>query len=115
MSLDIPEFKDDQETAEFWDGTDSAEFMQDGEVVEITREPPKKGRCGHCGAQVSLRYVEISLFDGVMTLHRMKEYYCPSCHRVRLSREARREIERLEANLREKNIREWVLEEAAFV
>ncbi len=108
-------FKSDKKIAEFWDRTDSSEFMQNGEFVEITRELPKKGRCRHCGAEVSIRYVEIPLFGGVMTLHRMKEYYCPSCHRVRLSKESQREIEQLEANLREKNIREWVSEEAAFV
>lgn len=100
--LNMPDLKDDEEIAEFWDRTDSSEFMQDGKVVEITREPPKKGRCRHCGAEVSVRYVEINLFGGIMTLHRMKEYYCPSCHRVRFSKEAQREIERLENRLRER-------------
>lgn len=79
-ALEIPEFANWKEEAEYWDRTD-ASFMleEEGEWVEPGRVRAALDLCRRCGAQMALRRLDIQLAHGRLTLHEVEFYVCPRC------------------------------------
>ncbi|MBI1924535.1 hypothetical protein HYR99_09820 [Candidatus Poribacteria bacterium] len=75
----VPQFKSVQEEAEWWDKTDTSEWMNEGEWVEAGSGRLSEDRCPHCYSRRHVKRFNLKVADGRMTLHRIKGYYCPSC------------------------------------
>lgn len=91
MIKDMPVFKSDKETAEFWDKTDAAPYMEGGEIGEFTWEPVED-RCNYCSSKMEEIVKDIDFLEGRITFHNIKKYHCPNCGREKLAKEFREEI-----------------------
>ena len=93
----IPDFKSIEEEAEFWDTHDSTEYLDWSEAVEVEDAPrPLSPRCPVCGEILLSRYVEKDVVGGLVTIHRLRELYCPEGHYTGLAEESRKLVEAVE-------------------
>jgi ribosomal protein L40E len=80
MNLEIPEFADWKEEAEFWDHTDTAPLMEEeGEWVGPGRVKSAPGLCRRCGAQMQRQRQDVIIAHGRLVLHEADLYICPRC------------------------------------
>ncbi len=81
MRIEIPEFADWKEEAEFWDRTDTASLMEmeEGEWVGPGRIKPAPGLCRRCGARMEPHCLDVSIAHGRIILHEAVFYVCPRC------------------------------------
>ena len=81
MKIEIPEFTDWKEEAEFWDHTDTVGLMEeeDGEWIGPGRIKPAPGLCRRCGARMERHCLDISIARGRIVLHEAEFYVCPRC------------------------------------
>jgi ribosomal protein L40E len=81
MKIEIPEFTDWKEEAEFWDRTDTAPLMEEeeGEWVGPGRIRPTPGLCRRCGARMERHRLDVAIAHGRITLREVEFYVCPRC------------------------------------
>jgi len=81
MKLEIPEFKDWKEEADFWDKVDTAPLMEEeeGEWLGPGWIQPAPGLCRRCGAQMNRHRTDVSVAHGRIMLHEVEFYVCPRC------------------------------------
>jgi len=81
MKIEIPEFTDWKEEAEFWDRTDTMSLMEEeeGEWIGPGRVKPAAGLCGRCGARMERHRLDMSIAHGRIILHETEFYVCPRC------------------------------------
>ncbi len=79
--MQIPEFKNWKEEAEFWDRTDTAPLMEEaeGEWVGPGRVKSAPGLCQHCGAHMESHHLDISIAHGRIVLREAAFYVCSRC------------------------------------
>ena len=92
--MKLPKFKleEEEEEADFWDSFDTAQFMEEGEEIELEYKPETgmENICTHCGEKMIERKRDIDVPGEEITIH-IKEYYCPKCEKAMLgSAEAKR-------------------------
>lgn len=70
MKIEIPEFTDWKEEAEFWDRTDTTSLMEEeeGDWIGPGRVKPAPGLCGRCGAR--MEYRSVGAGDSIWLLRR---------------------------------------------
>ena len=95
----LPEMTRSEE-AEFWKTHDSTDFMDEFESVELLKTPKPEGRCFQCQKVMRSRYVNVETSSGRATIRDLRELYCPDGHESRLSPEAQRLVDAIEAVLR---------------
>jgi YgiT-type zinc finger domain-containing protein len=91
MSKKMPVFKDDKEAAEFWDKTDAAEYLEDGNIEEFAWESTRD-RCNYCGSKMKRKRSDITIRDGKVVIHGITRYRCPHCNRERFDDEFKKEL-----------------------
>lgn len=102
MMVEIPEFKSIEEEAHFWDTVDTTELLDEFEEVVIELDEGVKSprdlspRCPVCGEILLSRYVEKDVVGGLVTIHRLRELYCPEGHYTGLAEESRKLVEAVE-------------------
>jgi hypothetical protein len=81
MKLEIPEFEDWKEEADFWDKVDTAPLMEEeeGEWLGPAWIQPAPGLCRRCGAQMNRHCTDVSVAHGRIMLHEVEFYVCPRC------------------------------------
>lgn len=81
MTIEIPEFTDWKEEAEFWDRTDTAPLMaeEEGEWIGPGRIKPVPGLCRRCGARMERYRLDVTIAHGRITLREVEFYVCPRC------------------------------------
>jgi len=81
MTIEIPEFTNWKEEAEFWDHTDTAPLMEEeeGEWVGPGRVTPTSGLCRRCGARLERYRRDMVIAHGRITLYEVELYVCPRC------------------------------------
>ena len=86
---EIPEFKTEEEEAEFWDTHDSTEYL-DWDEAEVVEGAPlvRSLRCPVCDEVLLSHYVDVEVAGGRATLHGLRELYCQEGHITRLAPEA---------------------------
>ena len=112
-NLEIPEFKSEEEMAEFWDTHSIADYWEDLEEVELLWDPAED-TCPRCGGKMETRLVSISLFGNKLSVNRLKGFHCPRCHVFRPSSEAVEEIGRLEKKIRKYSLPGILLQSLAI-
>ena len=88
----FPQFKSDEEEADFWDRVDTTQILEEGEEIELEYEPETaiENICIHCGKKMIEQKRDIDVPSEEITIH-VKEYYCPKCEKTMLgSAEAKR-------------------------
>ena len=103
----IPKFETLQDEAEFWDTHDSTEYVDWDKAVTLQVHPSIKSprdlspRCPHHKNQVLYsRYRNVIIADGLATLNRVRELYCPRGDYTRLARESETLVKKAEAALK---------------
>lgn len=100
--VEIPEFKSAEEEAQFWDTVDTTEFLDEFEEVVVELDESVKSprdlspRCPKCGEVLLSRYVDRDAAGGLVTVHRVRELYCPQGHHTELAEESRELIAAVE-------------------
>jgi ribosomal protein L40E len=81
MKIEIPEFADWKEEADFWDRTDTALLMEEeeGEWVGPGHIRPAPGLCRRCGARMERYRLDVTIAHGRITLREVEFYVCPRC------------------------------------
>ncbi|PKO23907.1 MAG: hypothetical protein CVU38_01430 [Chloroflexi bacterium HGW-Chloroflexi-1] len=90
------------EEAAYWDTTDTADLMEQ-ETEWLTFKPSSRyDRCGHCGAKMQPRQVDLRLSGGRVILRRVTQYVCftPGCKQTRLFPAAAALADQIEALVR---------------
>ena len=98
MTAKLPKMSRAEE-AEFWKTHDSADFMDEFEPVELIRTPKPDSHCSQCQKVMRSRYVNIETSLGRVVIRDLRELYCPDGHESRLSPEAQRLVDAIEAVL----------------
>jgi ribosomal protein L37AE/L43A len=89
-----PKFKNIEEEAEFWDKTDTSEILNTGKPIKVEWESP--GKCSKCQTgKLRRRFIDIDLYEGALTLHRIEVHYCPACKETIIPESTQIEIERI--------------------
>jgi hypothetical protein len=89
-----------KEERKFWETQSSADYWDDMEPVELTTGPRPDNRCDTCGDVMLSRYVDVELAGGRVVLRGVRQLYCRQGHETRLSPEAKRVVDAIEAVLR---------------
>ena len=92
--MKLPEFKSEEEEAQFWDTHSFADYIGDLEEVEL-EVAPEEDTCPKCGNKMDELKVNISVADD-MVLHNISQYHCPICTTVKLSDNALKKINKLD-------------------
>ena len=95
----LPDMSREQE-AEFWKTHDSTDFLENYEAVTVTRGKRPEQKCAHCGKRLLSRYVDVEVASGWVVMRQLRELYCPDAHESRLTPEAQRLVDAIEAVLR---------------
>lgn len=96
--LRVPKFKSIEEEAEFWDKTDTSEILRTGERVKVEWDSP--GKCPLCQTEnLRRRFVDLDLYDGVVTIHGVEVHYCPLCKKTIVPETTQTEIEKISKRL----------------
>lgn len=96
----LPQLKTEAEEADFWASHDSTEYLDWDRGEWVVQAPlVRSSRCPVCGQVLLSRYVDVDVAGGRVTLHKMRELYCPQEHVVRLAPESEELIKRLSAFL----------------
>ena len=91
MTKEMPKFRTDQEAAEFWEKTDSTEYLESGHLGQFEWQE-LEDRCEICGSKMRTLLTELTIFNRKVTIHNVKKYHCDSCSNQRLSREFKKEL-----------------------
>jgi len=86
--------------AKFWETHDATDYLDEMEPVTVTVGPRPQNRCSVCCQVMLSRYVDIDLAGGRAQLRQVRQLYCPDRHESRLSPEAQRLADAMEAVLR---------------
>jgi ribosomal protein L37AE/L43A len=90
----LPKFKNIEEEAEFWDKTDTSEILNTEKQIKIEWDSP--GKCPKChNGKLRRRFIDVDLYEGALTLHRIEVYYCPSCKETIIPESTQAEVERI--------------------
>ncbi len=95
----IPQMTRAQE-GKFWETHDAADYLDEMEHVTAATGPRPQNRCSKCSRTLLSRYMDIDLADGQVQLRKLRQLYCPEGHETRLSPEAQRLADAIEAVLR---------------
>ena len=95
----LPEMSRTEE-ADFWETHDSTDFLDEFESVELINTPKPNNRCSQCQKVMRSRYVDVETSLGQAIIRDLRELYCPDDHESRLSPEAQRLVDAIEAVLR---------------
>ena len=95
----LPEMSREEE-AEFWKTHDSTDFLQNYEAVTMTRGKRPQHKCAHCSKRLLSRYVDVEVASGLAVMRQLRELYCPDAHESRLTPDAQRLVDAVEAVLR---------------
>jgi len=102
MMAKIPEFNSIEEEAQFWDTVDITELLDEFEEVDLELDESVKSprdlspRCPVCDEILLSRYVEKDVVGGLVTIHRLRELYCPEGHYEDLAEESQKLIGAIE-------------------
>jgi hypothetical protein len=102
--MDVPKFGSIEEEEQFWQTTDTADFMDDLEFVPAGVGTLSDDLCPTCKGHRRLRRRNLTLADKRLTLHRAKVYYCPRCDEASPTREVAGVIPRLIAVVAEADL-----------
>ena len=80
--MNIPKFKSLKEEEEFWQNTDTSEWMDDLEFVPAGVGRVSEDRCPVCRSRRHKRRVNLQIANRRITLHRIRAYYCPKCKTI---------------------------------
>ena len=94
----VPQFKNIEEEAAFWDGTDTSEILRTGESIKVEWDSP--GKCPLCQTRnLRRRFIDLDLYDGMVTLHEVEVHYCPSCKKTIVPETTQMKIEGISRRL----------------
>ena len=88
-----------EEEADFWKTHDATDYLDGSEPVKVEVGPRPWNRCLVCGDVLLSRYVDVELAGGRAVLRGLRELYCREGHETRLSSEAQRIVDAVEAVL----------------
>ena len=77
--MKIPKFKSLKEEEEFWQNTDTSEWMDDLEFIPAGVGRISEDRCPVCRSRRHKRLMNLQIANRRITLHRVRVYYCPKC------------------------------------
>jgi hypothetical protein len=80
--MKIPQFQNWEEEAEWWDKTDTSEWMDDLRPIKPGTIVPVDNRCRKCGGKAKMERGDWRIPDGKITLHDVKLYRCVKCGAV---------------------------------
>ncbi len=80
--MKIPKFKSLKEEEEFWQNTDTSEWMDNLEFVPAGVGRVSEDRCTVCRSRRHKRRVNLQIANRRITLHRIRAYYCPKCKTI---------------------------------
>lgn len=87
------------EEAEFWRTHDATDYLDEFASVELTKTPRPDNHCFQCQKVMRSRYVNVEIALGRAVIRDLRELYCPDGHEARLSPEAQRLVNAIEAVL----------------
>lgn len=96
-SIKVPDLESDEQEAEFWDGVDTVELLEEEKGWFTFEIVPRQDRCERCGTLMQPHLIDVHLANGYITLHRIKLYTCPTCGHSRMAPEVQAFIDELEA------------------
>ena len=85
MPMKIPKFQSLQEEAEWWDKTDTSEWMDEGEWIEPGSPKamvPADDLCRKCAGKAEPFLGDWTTKDHRLTLHEVKLFRCTKCSAV---------------------------------
>ena len=92
----IPQMTRAQE-ARFWETHDATDYLDEMEAASLVSGSRPSNHCVVCGRVLLSRYVDVDLAGGRVRLRELRQVYCPDGHETRLSPEAQRLADAIEA------------------
>jgi len=90
----VPKFENIEEEVEFWNKTDTSDILRTGKQIKVEWDSPSK--CPKCQTgNLRRRFIDIDLYEGALTLHRIEVHYCPACKETIIPESTQIEIERI--------------------
>jgi hypothetical protein len=90
----VTKFENIEEEAEFWDKTDTSDILCTGKQIKVEWDSP--GKCPKChNGKLRRRFIDVDLYEGALTLHRIEVYYCSACKETIIPESTQIEIERI--------------------
>ena len=94
--------KSEKEEAEYWNRIDTTTL--DLEEIELEYEPRIPDNiCVICGEEMEERKRDVDAFDGKITVHGVKEYYCKKCNRFTIGSEEAEKLSQILTGLRQQS------------
>ncbi len=81
MIINMPEFTNWKEEAQFWDNVDTTQLMktEGGEWIGPNQIKAASGSCPNCGAEMTKHLLDMKIAHGRILLHEVLFFICPRC------------------------------------
>ncbi|MDI6791591.1 MAG: CopG family antitoxin [bacterium] len=105
--MKLPEFKSEEEEAEFWDTRSLTDYLD--ELEEVTLEwSPEKDTCPGCGGQMNENFIDVQL-NGLLIPH-ILQYQCPTCSTIKISEDALLRVNRIDTMIKQYGLAGMILQ-----